>query len=43
VASDANFKDIYASFNYRFNLEHDKSSREQSRRQALLVRAITLT
>jgi hypothetical protein len=28
VASDANFKDIYASFNYRFNLEHDKESRE---------------
>jgi hypothetical protein len=27
VASDANFKDIYASFNYRFNLERDKSSR----------------
>ena len=27
VASDANFKDIYASFNYRFNLEKDKSSR----------------
>jgi len=25
--SDANFKDIYASFNYRFNLERDKSSR----------------
>ena len=28
VASDANFKDIYASFNYRFNLERDKQSRE---------------
>jgi len=28
VASDANFKDIYASFNYRFNLEHAKESRE---------------
>jgi hypothetical protein len=27
VASDANFKDIYASFNYRFNLERDKASR----------------
>ncbi len=27
VASDANFKDIYASFNYRFNLEKDKGSR----------------
>ncbi len=27
VASDANFKDIYASFQYRFNLEHDKESR----------------
>ena len=27
VASDANFKDIYATFNYRFNLEHDKESR----------------
>lgn len=27
IASDANFKDIYASFNYRFNLEHDKESR----------------
>jgi len=25
--SDANFKDIYASFNYRFNLERDKESR----------------
>ena len=24
VASDANFKDIYASFNYRFNLEKDE-------------------
>jgi hypothetical protein len=28
VASDSNFKDIYASFNYRFNLEHDKESRD---------------
>ncbi len=27
IASDANFKDIYASFNYRFNLERDKQSR----------------
>src|SRR5208282_5234251 len=27
VASDANFKDIYANFQYRFNLEHDKESR----------------
>ncbi len=27
VASDANFKDIYASFNYRFNLERNKESR----------------
>ena len=27
IASDANFKDIYASFNYRFNLEKDKESR----------------
>jgi len=27
VASDANFKDIYASFNYRFNLEKNKESR----------------
>ena len=27
IASDANFKDIYTSFNYRFNLEHDKESR----------------
>jgi hypothetical protein len=27
VASDANFKDIYTSFNYRFNLEKDKDSR----------------
>ena len=27
VASDANFKDIYTSFNYRFNLEKDKESR----------------
>jgi hypothetical protein len=29
IASDANFKDIYASFNYRFNLEHDKDSRTE--------------
>ena len=28
VASDANFKDIYASFQYRFNLERDKQSRD---------------
>jgi len=28
VASDANFKDIYSSFNYRFNLEKDKDSRQ---------------
>jgi hypothetical protein len=27
IASDANFKDFYASFNYRFNLEKDKESR----------------
>ena len=27
VASDANFKDIYAQFQYRFNLERDKESR----------------
>jgi len=27
VQSDADFKDIYASFNYRFNLERDKESR----------------
>jgi hypothetical protein len=27
IASDANFKDIYTSFNYRFNLEKDKESR----------------
>lgn len=27
VASDANFKDIYTSFNYRFNLEKNKESR----------------
>ena len=27
MASDANFKDIYATFNYRFNLERDKESR----------------
>ena len=27
VASDANFKDIYANFQYRFNLERDKESR----------------
>ena len=26
-SSNANFKDIYASFNYRFNLERDKESR----------------
>ena len=26
-SSDANFKDIYASFQYRFNLERDKNSR----------------
>ena len=29
VASDANFKDIYANFQYRFNLERDKESRER--------------
>ena len=29
VASDANFKDIYASFNYRFNLDKDKASRNE--------------
>src|SRR5271169_315778 len=28
VASDANFKDIYATFNYLFNLERDKQSRD---------------
>lgn len=28
VASDANFKDLYASFQYRFNLEKDKESRK---------------
>ena len=28
VASDANFKDIYANFQYRFNLERDKESRK---------------
>ena len=28
VGSDANFKDIYATFNYRFNLERDRQSRE---------------
>jgi hypothetical protein len=28
IASDANFKDIYATFNYRFNLERDKASRQ---------------
>ncbi len=28
VASDANFKDIYATFNYRFNLERNKESRD---------------
>lgn len=27
IASDSNFKDIYASFNYRFNLESNKDSR----------------
>ncbi len=27
IASDANFKDIYPTFNYRFNLERDKESR----------------
>src|SRR5271169_5859182 len=27
IASDANFKNIYTSFNYRFNLEKDKESR----------------
>ena len=27
LASNADFKDIYASFNYRFNLERDKDSR----------------
>ncbi len=27
IASDANFKDIYTSFNYRFNLESNKDSR----------------
>jgi hypothetical protein len=27
IASDSNFKNIYASFNYRFNLEKDKESR----------------
>ena len=27
VQSDADFKDVYASFNYRFNLERDKESR----------------
>ena len=27
IASDANFKDIYANFNYRFNLEKNKESR----------------
>jgi hypothetical protein len=27
IASDANFKDIYTSFNYRFNLEKNKESR----------------
>jgi hypothetical protein len=29
IASDANFKDIYASFNYRFNLDKDKASRNE--------------
>ena len=28
IVSDANFKDIYTSFNYRFNLERNKESRE---------------
>jgi hypothetical protein len=28
IASDANFKDLYATFNYRFNLERDKASRQ---------------
>jgi hypothetical protein len=28
VASDSNFKDIYTNFQYRFNLEHDKASRD---------------
>ena len=28
VASDSNFKNIYASFNYRFNLEKDAASRK---------------
>ena len=28
VSSDANFKDIYANFQYRFNLERDKQSRD---------------
>ena len=28
VASDANFKDIYANFQYRFNLESNKESRD---------------
>ena len=30
-SSNANFKDIYASFNYRFNLERDKESRNAIR------------
>jgi hypothetical protein len=30
-SSTANFKDIYASFNYRFNLERDKESRSAIR------------
>ena len=29
IASDANFKDIYASFNYRFNLDKDKATRKE--------------
>ena len=28
VASDSNFKDIYTNFQYRFNLERDKASRD---------------
>jgi len=30
-SSNANFKEIYASFNYRFNLERDKESRTEIR------------
>ncbi len=41
VASDASFKDIYANFQYRFNLEHDKESRTPSRRQVPQDRATT--